>query len=313
MIPITPLLSAGISFVLILVLDVSGVVFGVAKMANLMHRDGKSVTGGQWAYIAASVGTCLAAITGCSPIIVHAESVAGVAAGARTGLCAVVIAFFFGLSMFLGPLFEAVPDIATAPCLVLVGVFMMKQVQLISWTDAETGLVDMLVAMPAFLCIVMMPFTYSIANGIFFGLGSYLVLYISSGALFRKLGILKETGGSEDEDALPKARELTLQRSTSLVALTSIDALRREELFLKGGRHNKSIKKHGNAFTCLTDFPNPNRITSQSLDHHNRHGDDDFSPLLHSESEFSESGTGNDPSRRRIARLRKRPDYHSIN
>ncbi len=106
--------------------------------------------------------------------------------GGRTGLTAVVIALLFACSIFLAPLFGDVPDVATAPCLVLVGVFMMKQVKDIAWADKHNAL-DMRTALPAFLTIIMMPFTYSIANGIFFGLGAFIILSLCDKDLATRL------------------------------------------------------------------------------------------------------------------------------
>ena len=92
---------SGISFVLILILDVSGCVYGVAKMAGLVDKENTRVKGFTAALCAACIGTMIAALTGCSPIIVHIESVAGVAVGGRTGLVSIVIALLFGASYVL--------------------------------------------------------------------------------------------------------------------------------------------------------------------------------------------------------------------
>ncbi|ETO01855.1 Xanthine/uracil/vitamin C permease [Reticulomyxa filosa] len=182
-IPLRDLATAGISFVLILILDVSGIIFGIGKMTGLISkRNSKTdVEGSKMVLIAVSIGTIIAAFS---------ESVAGIAAGGRTGLTALVVAFFFGMAIFFGPIFGCVPDIATAPSLVLVGIFMMKQVQQIKWTD-EDGHIIMAIAMPSFLTIIMMPFTFSIANGIFFGIGSFLVLHFSSGKHCKKWNALR--------------------------------------------------------------------------------------------------------------------------
>jgi len=205
-IPIKDLLTAGLSFVLILIFDVSGILFGIGQMTGLLvkKRGTTSVKGGKAALMAVSVGTIIAALTGGSPVIIHAESVAGIAVGGRTGLTALVVAFFFGLSIFFGPLFGSIPDIAAAPSLILVGISMMKQVQQIKWAD-ENGSIIMVIAMPSFLTIIMMPFTYSIANGIFFGLSSFLVLTFFGGSWYGKLPCFgKKKGFKKPRDSIRK-------------------------------------------------------------------------------------------------------------
>ena len=181
--PIKTIISGGLSFVLILILDVSGCTFGIGNIAGLLENG--TIPGAHWALIAASVGTMISGLTGCSPIIVAIESSAGAAAGGKTGLSAVVIAILFAISIFFGPMLGDVPPAATSPVLVFIGVLMMGQVCDIEWNNIR-------IALPAYMTIVTMPFTYSISNGLFFGLGSFFILYITSGQLFYKIGILKE-------------------------------------------------------------------------------------------------------------------------
>jgi AGZA family xanthine/uracil permease-like MFS transporter len=102
------------------------------------------------------------------------ESAAGVAEGGRTGLTTLIVAVLFILSLFLAPLFLMVPASATAPVLILVGTFMMEPVKNIPFADYTESI-------PAFLTMVMMPFTYSIAEGIAFGMISYVILKALSG------------------------------------------------------------------------------------------------------------------------------------
>ena len=119
----------------------------------------------------------LAASLGCTPIIVYVEAAAGIAEGGKTGLTAIVTGVLFFISVFFAPLFASIPAIATAPVLMLIGTMMMSQAKKIDWDD-------MMEAIPVFLTIIMMPFTFSIANGIIFGLSSSLIIYMISGKMY---------------------------------------------------------------------------------------------------------------------------------
>ena len=105
--PILAFLSVGI-------FDVSGVLFGLSKLTDLVEKDGR-IPGSMWAFIAASVGTIIAAVLRCSPIIIHVESAAGIKDGARTGLAAITTSLLFALSLLFAPLFDKIPWEATTP------------------------------------------------------------------------------------------------------------------------------------------------------------------------------------------------------
>ena len=156
------MLPAIASFVFIGIFDVSGVMFGLSALGDLMSPDG-TIPGSLWGFLAAAAGTILASLTGCTPIIVTVECAAGIKEGGRTGLTAVVVGVLFLVSIFLAPLLGSVPKGATAPVLMLVGSMMMSESKNINWDDMAS-------AIPAFLTVVMMPLTYSITNGIVFGL-----------------------------------------------------------------------------------------------------------------------------------------------
>eukprot|EP00164_Ancoracysta_twista_P006444 GFYU01008970.1.p1 GENE.GFYU01008970.1~~GFYU01008970.1.p1 ORF type:complete len:539 (-),score=148.75 GFYU01008970.1:669-2081(-) len=168
-----------LSFVLVGVFDVSGVMYGMGKVANLMNSKDE-VVGGYWGFIGAAVGTTLAGLTGCSPIIVHVESAAGLKEGGKTGLTAVTIAVLFFLSVFLAPVFGEIPPYATTPVLIFIGAMMIRGTLNIDWDQMEY-------AIPAFITIVIMPFTVSIPNGIMFGVGFYFILYIFTGKFIHDL------------------------------------------------------------------------------------------------------------------------------
>jgi len=152
----------------IVLFDTAGVQYGLGQQAALLNADG-FLPGASMAYLASSVGTVLGALTGTSPVIIHNESAAGIQEGGRTGLTAVTTSVLFLLSPALLPVIKLIPQEATAPCLVIVGMMMMTPVKDVDFTDVR-------VALPAFLIICVTPFTYSISAGIAFGIASYYIL-----------------------------------------------------------------------------------------------------------------------------------------
>lgn len=153
--------------------DTVGTLIGVADKANMLDKDGK-LPGVNKALMADAVGTTVGAILGTSVVAAYVESASGVAEGGRTGLTAVTVAILFILALFLAPLFLLVPSAATAPALIVVGFLMMQAVTKINLEDLTEGI-------PAFLTIVMMPLAFSIAEGIVFGVLSYIVLKTLTG------------------------------------------------------------------------------------------------------------------------------------
>jgi AGZA family xanthine/uracil permease-like MFS transporter len=175
---IFPAISA---FVLICVFDISGVMYGLATLGNLRQND--EIPGASYAFYASAVGTVVAAWCGSTPIIVCVETAAGVKEGGRTGLTSVIIGLYFLLSLFLAPLFGSVPEVATSPVLVLVGVLMMSESAKIKWDNMNE-------ALPAFLTLLLMPLTYSITNGMIFGLAAAAGFYITTGQFYSDLVVL---------------------------------------------------------------------------------------------------------------------------
>ena len=161
------------TFLFVDMFDTVGTLIGVASKANMLTKDGK-LPGINKALLADAIGTTFGGILGTSTVTTYVESAAGVAEGGRTGLTSLTTASLFVLALFLAPLFLMVPAAATAPALILVGSFMMSPVQKIDFADYTESI-------PAFLTIVMMPLTYSIAEGIAFGMISYVVLKVLSG------------------------------------------------------------------------------------------------------------------------------------
>lgn len=153
--------------------DTIGTMTGLGKEAGLIDKDGRLPNVGKALFVD-SLGAVAGGAASTSSNTVYIESASGIAEGARTGLANVVTGLLFIAAMFFTPLYEAVPVEAAAPALVIVGVLMMAQIKEIDFTDFT-------IALPAFLAIVVMPFTYSIANGIGAGFVSYVLLRVATG------------------------------------------------------------------------------------------------------------------------------------
>ena len=153
--------------------DTIGTLVGVATKAKMLNKDGK-VPNIKKALFSDAVGTTLGACLGTSTVSTFVESASGVAEGGRTGLTAVSTAFMFFLALFFAPLFAVITPAVTASALVLVGLFMIEPIK-------EIDLHDFTEAIPAFLTIIMMPFAYSISDGIVFGVISYIILKLFTG------------------------------------------------------------------------------------------------------------------------------------
>jgi AGZA family xanthine/uracil permease-like MFS transporter len=161
------------TFLFVDIFDTIGTLVGVAFQGNLLNKSGE-IPRVKQALLADAVGTVAGAAFGTSTVTSYVESSAGVAAGGRTGLTALVTAILFLLALFLSPLFLLVPGAATAPALIFVGYLMMQQVTGIDFKDPTEGI-------PAFLCIAAMPFAYSVADGIVWGILSYCLLKTITG------------------------------------------------------------------------------------------------------------------------------------
>jgi adenine/guanine/hypoxanthine permease len=162
------------SFLLVTIFDTTGTMIGVAQQAGLMK--GKSMPRARQALLADSLGTSIGAMFGTSPTTAYIESSAGVAAGGRTGLTGLTVAILFAVAAFFGPLVGAVSGISaiTAPALIIVGSLMMGAIAHINWSELDE-------AFPAFLVVLSMPLTSSIATGIALGFISYPLLKIIKG------------------------------------------------------------------------------------------------------------------------------------
>lgn len=161
------------TFLFIDMFDTVGTLVGVCTKANMIDKDGK-IQRIRQAFMADAIATTAGAVLGTSTTTTYVESAAGVAQGGRSGLTAFSVAVCFAIALFFSPLFLSIPAAATAPALIIVGLLMLEPITKIPWNKLTE-------AIPAFICIVMMPFTYSISNGILLGMIAYVLINVVSG------------------------------------------------------------------------------------------------------------------------------------
>ncbi len=170
-----------VTFLFVDLFDTLGTLIGVCSTGGFLTKDGK-VPRAKRALMADAIGTTLGAVLGTSTVTSYVESASGVAEGGRTGMTALTVAVLFAISLLFAPLFLLVPASATAPVLVIVGLFMMASVVDIDFSDY-------VVAIPAFLTILMMPLAYSIAAGIMWGMVAHVFLCLVTGQM-KKISVL---------------------------------------------------------------------------------------------------------------------------
>ncbi len=161
------------TFLFVDMFDTVGTLVGVSSKAGMLDKDG-NVPRVKQALFADAIGTFVGAILGTSTVTTYVESAAGVAEGGKTGMTALTVAGMFVLALFFAPVFMIIPAAATAPALIIVGLFMISPIMKIDLDDFTE-------AIPAFFTIIMMPLTYSIAEGIVFGMLSYVLLKLLTG------------------------------------------------------------------------------------------------------------------------------------
>lgn len=161
------------SFLFVDMFDTLGTLIGVANKADMLDDNGKLPRIKQ-ALLADAIATSAGAVLGTSTTTTFVESSSGVAEGGRTGLASIVTGFLFLLSIFLAPVFTTIPSFATAPALIFVGFLMISAVVEIDFNDLTE-------AIPAYLCLIAMPLTYSISEGIAVGVISYVVINLICG------------------------------------------------------------------------------------------------------------------------------------
>lgn len=163
-----------ISFLFVDLFDSIGVLLGVASKAGLVDEKGNVPSAGKALFVSAG-GAAIGAILGTNTVTIYgAESTTGIAEGGRTGMTACVTGLLFVLTLFFSPIFLMIPSIATAPALVMVGIFMIEPL-----CKMELG--DLSIALPVFFTVAFMPFSYNIAYGILFGLIGYTVGQVAAG------------------------------------------------------------------------------------------------------------------------------------
>lgn len=161
------------AFLFVDMFDTLGTLIGVSSKANMLDEEGKlpNIKG---ALMADAIATTAGALLGTSTTTTFVESASGVTEGGRTGLTAVTTAILFALSLLLSPIFLAIPSFATAPALIVVGLYMLSNVVNIDFNDMSE-------AIPCYICIIAMPFFYSISEGIAMGVISYVALNVITG------------------------------------------------------------------------------------------------------------------------------------
>ena len=158
------------------IFDTVGTLIGVAEKGNLLDKNGE-LPKAKGALMADAVGTIVGACMGTSTVTSYVESSAGVAAGGRTGLTAVTTAVMFLIAIVFAPIFLAIPGFATTPAMLYVGLLMLSSIKKVDFSN------DIADTVGAFLAIVMMPLTYSIANGIMFGILAWVILKVVTGKM----------------------------------------------------------------------------------------------------------------------------------
>ncbi len=165
---VLPFITAVVTFTMVDMFDTMGTLIGVTEGTEIKGKDYDK------ALIADAVATCAGALIGTSTVTTYVESASGVEEGGRTGLTSLVVGVLFVLAIFLAPIAGIISGAATAPALIIVGVFMMKNASKVAWDNMED-------AIPAFLTIIGMPFFYSIADGISAGFISYIIIKVAKG------------------------------------------------------------------------------------------------------------------------------------
>ena len=169
------------TFLFIDIFDTIGTLIGVCTRANLVDKNGKIERINQ-AFMADAIATTAGAVLGTSTTTTYVESAAGVDQGGRSGLTAFAVACCFAVTLFFSPLFLSIPSSATAPVLILVGLLMIEPIKKIPFNEFTESI-------PAFICIIMMPLTYSISHGILLGMISYVAINILCGK-FKNITIM---------------------------------------------------------------------------------------------------------------------------
>ncbi|KAG4180697.1 hypothetical protein ERO13_A10G180600v2 [Gossypium hirsutum] len=182
--------EALVTFLYVDILDTTGTLYSMARFAGSTEQNG-DFEGQYFAFMSDATSIVVGSLLGTSPVTAFIESSTGIREGGRTGLTALTVAGYFFLAFFFTPLLASIPAWAVGPPLILVGVLMMRAVVEIEWEDMRQ-------AIPAFVTLIMMPLTYSIAYGLIGGIGTYIVLHAGDWAaeLMVRKGVVKRRGNA---------------------------------------------------------------------------------------------------------------------
>lgn len=182
--------EALITFLYVDILDTTGTLYSMARFAGFTNENG-DFEGQYFAFMSDASSIVIGSLLGTSPVTAFIESSTGIREGGRTGLTALTVAGYFMLAFFFTPLLASIPAWAVGPPLVLVGVLMMKAVVEVDWQDMRE-------AIPAFVTMILMPLTYSIAYGLIGGIGTYVVLHLGDWGEhgLRKYGLIGANSSS---------------------------------------------------------------------------------------------------------------------
>lgn len=170
---ILTIITTSLAFCMVDMFDTIGTLYATCERADLLDENGEVININR-AMLSDAIATTTGAICGTSTVTTFSEVTTGVAEGGRTGLTSIFSGIFFFIAMFLSPIAQLVPSCATAATLIYVGVLMIMSIKNIEWSESK-------IAVPAFLTLVIMPFTYNISYGIAFGLISYIIISIFCG------------------------------------------------------------------------------------------------------------------------------------
>ncbi len=173
--PIFEFISILIALLFVDIFDTIGTLIGVSSKAGLLDEDGK-LPRVKPALLSDAIGTTVGGLMGTSTVTTYVESASGVADGGRTGLTSIVVSILMFLTLFMYPVISAIPSFATAPALIVVGMYMFDAIRKVNLDSFEE-------VVPVFMMIVLMPLTYSIADGLMFGFLSYVVAKLAAGKI----------------------------------------------------------------------------------------------------------------------------------
>ncbi|KAK6131839.1 hypothetical protein DH2020_034413 [Rehmannia glutinosa] len=182
--------EALVTFLYVDILDTTGTLYSMARFAGFTDSNG-DFEGQYFAFMSDASSIVVGSLLGTSPVTAFIESSTGIREGGRTGLTALTVAGYFMLAFFFTPLLASIPAWAVGPPLILVGVLMMKAVVEVEWDDMRQ-------AIPAFMTLILMPLTYSIAYGLIGGIGTYIILHLWDWVeeLFKKYGVISENNNN---------------------------------------------------------------------------------------------------------------------